>query len=201
MPQKEGIVHQLTVPNSAFQNGKAERMNKTIKELSTCLMLEGDLSPSLWAEACNATTFLLNRTTRSEKACSPLEMLSGEKPNFDQLRMYGSTVFAKILDQKNGSFDPRSKKCKLIGYSEVSKAYRLMDLETGRLFVSRDVKFVEKLGDWNFEHLESLIPALFVEDTADDEIDSDNEMLIRPKESSFAKPGASTAASSKFEAN
>ena len=56
-----GIDHQLTAPYTPQQNGVVERKNRTIMEMTRCLLHEKELPKSFWAEAANTTVFLLNR--------------------------------------------------------------------------------------------------------------------------------------------
>ena len=46
--------------------------------------------------------------------------------------------------------DKKSQKCVFLGYSDVTKGYRLPDVKTNKLVVSRDVIFDEKT-TWNWE--------------------------------------------------
>jgi len=47
----EGIKRRLTTTHTPEQNGIAERKNRTLVEMSRCLLLQFDLPPSFWAEA------------------------------------------------------------------------------------------------------------------------------------------------------
>ena len=54
------IQHQFSVPGRPEQNGVAERMNKTLMEKARSLMLQVDMTGSLWAEAVNHACWLIN---------------------------------------------------------------------------------------------------------------------------------------------
>ena len=48
--------------------------------------------------------------------------------------------------------DEKSQKCVFLGYSDVTKGYRLLDVKTKELVVSRDVIFYEKQhGIWRIK--------------------------------------------------
>ena len=49
----QGILHQKTPPKIPQLNSLAERMNKTLVERVTCVLLESKLPNSFWAEALN----------------------------------------------------------------------------------------------------------------------------------------------------
>lgn len=49
-----------------------------------------------------------------------------------------------IPKQKRKKLDEKSMKCILLGYSRESKVYRLMEPNTKKIYISRDVIFDEK---------------------------------------------------------
>ena len=59
--EEAGIEHQLTTPYSPQQNGVSERKNRSIMEMTRCMLHEKELPKKLWAEAANIVVFLLNR--------------------------------------------------------------------------------------------------------------------------------------------
>ena len=52
---------QNLVPYTPQQNGVAERKNMVLKEMEICLTEAKDLSPKLWDEAINYSTYIQNR--------------------------------------------------------------------------------------------------------------------------------------------
>ena len=81
--------------------------------------------------------------------------------------------------------DEKSQKCVFLGYSDVTKGYRLLDDKTNKLVVSRDVIFDEKT-TWNWEDKKieniAIIYSNQEEDDKDEDVsqggeipDSDNE--------------------------
>lgn len=59
---KFGIQHQLTATYSPQQNGKAERINRSLVEKATCLLIESKLDKCFWAEAVSTASYFINRT-------------------------------------------------------------------------------------------------------------------------------------------
>jgi transposase InsO family protein len=53
-----GIKHQHTVPYSPQQNGKAERLNRTLLEKTRCMLADSKLPASLWGEAVTTACLL-----------------------------------------------------------------------------------------------------------------------------------------------
>ena len=52
------IQMQHYVPYTPQQNGVAERKNRALKEMSTCMMEDKDLSPKLWNKAINCDAYV-----------------------------------------------------------------------------------------------------------------------------------------------
>lgn len=88
--EKSGVVFQTTVPYSPQQNGKLERMNRTVMEKARCLLMESGLSKVFWAEAVNTAAYLVNRTPcTSTNDKTPEEVWTKVKPNLSHLRVFG----------------------------------------------------------------------------------------------------------------
>ena len=52
---------QHSVPYTPQQNGVAERKNKVLKEMETCMIEAKNLSPNIWDEAINYFSYIQNR--------------------------------------------------------------------------------------------------------------------------------------------
>ena len=70
---------------------------------------------------------------------TPQEAWSGRKPAVDHFRIFGCIAYAHVPYEKRKKLEDKSSKCVLIGVSETSKAYKLYDLLTKKVVVSRDV--------------------------------------------------------------
>ena len=81
--ENKGIIHQLTNPYTPEQNGKAERMNRTLVEMARCLLIQGKLPMKFWEFAITTSTYLRNLCVSSttNKQNTPYEMLFNFKPN------------------------------------------------------------------------------------------------------------------------
>lgn len=154
----EGIWKQTTVGYSPQQNGIAERKNRTIVEMATSMMNEKSLPKEFWAEAVHTAVYILNRCpTKAVKNMIPFEAWSGFKPSVSHFKVFGCIGYAHIPTEKRTKFDDKSQKCIFVGYSTSSKGYRLFNVETEKLIVSRDVIFNEKASwDWNENKVQEL---------------------------------------------
>lgn len=73
---------------------------------------------------------------------SPYQVFFNYLPNYDQLHVFGSLCYAILIPQSGDKFVARSIKVVLLGYPFAKKGYRVLDLTTRQVFISRDVMYV-----------------------------------------------------------
>ena len=99
-----------------------------------------------WVEAFGTATWLINRLPSSVLGMkSPIEKLIGKQRNYSSLRVFGSRCFPYLRRIGRNKFDPKSLPCVFLGYSEFYKGYRCFHPPTGKVYLSRDVVFDEKI--------------------------------------------------------
>lgn len=125
------------------QNGVAERKNRSLMEMARCMLYDANMHIKFWAEAVNNANYIQNRLLSSAVKVTPFELWLKKTPNLSHVRMFGTVAYAHINKQKRRKLDDVSVKCYLVGYSDESKAYRLLNCETNKIIISRDVKFLE----------------------------------------------------------
>ena len=170
-----GIKRRTTVPYSPQQNGIAERKNRTLIETARCLMLESGVSPSFWAEAVNAANYVRNRCpSRSLDGDTPYRRWSGKLPILSYFKPFGCKVFVLNTGPKRGKFEPRSREGILVGYSDISKGYRVWVIDEKKVTITRDVSFLDRFSDRNdYEE--------FMDDAPDEHLSVDQlEVTIDP---------------------
>lgn len=74
---------------------------------------------------------------------TPYEAWKGRKPRVSHLVTFGSIAYVLDKSLSRNKLDKKSQKCIFSGYCPQSKAYRLYNPESGKIMVSRDVKFNE----------------------------------------------------------
>jgi len=83
------------------------------------------------------------------QAVTPQEAWSGHKPSVTHLRVFGCVAYAKIPDARRTKLDDKSEKCIFVGYGERKMGYKLYNLITKKVIMSRDVIFEEdKTWQW-----------------------------------------------------
>ena len=139
-----GIRHETTVPKTPEQNGKAERMNRTIMESVRAMLRDGNMAKKFWAEAVHTAVYIRNRCPSSSLPdITPMEVWTGRKPDVSHLRVFGCPAYAHVPRDERGKLSPKTKECWMLGYGDTTKAYRLYDKDRQRILYSRDVSFNE----------------------------------------------------------
>ncbi|KAE9023991.1 hypothetical protein PR003_g14064 [Phytophthora rubi] len=140
-----GIFHQKTVPYSPQQNDVAERMNRTTMEKARSMLYYKGISTTWWAEAVSTSVYLINRsTTSTHSSMTPYELAVKDKPRLDHLRVFGSVGYFHVDKAKRTKLELMSFKCMFLGYIENSKGYRVYDLKSNKVKVTRSIKLDER---------------------------------------------------------
>lgn len=154
--EKEGIQYQRTAPYTPQQNGVAERKNRTLIEMARCMVIEANLEKSFWGEAVVMANYIQNRLPARDIVKTPFESWYGHKPSIKHFQRFGSKCYTFVPDERRRKLDPKAIQAIFVGYDLASKAYRVYVPATGKVIVSRDVKFIHKDSDWkiNSEHIQ-----------------------------------------------
>ncbi|CDO71000.1 hypothetical protein BN946_scf184844.g4 [Trametes cinnabarina] len=138
--EKHGTTRRLTIHDSPQQNGKAERLNRTLVEHARALLFDAHLPKFLWGEAVLHACWLRNRTSgKNTPGTTPHEVATGEKPDLSNLPRFGAKCW--ILQQNIGKLDPKLKPGRWIGYSLESKGHKIYWPERRTVSIERDVRF------------------------------------------------------------
>ena len=142
----KGIVVRFSCPHTSQQNGKSERMIRTINNTIRTLLFQASLSPTYWVEALHTSFHLLNilpSTSIHNKV--PYTLLFNKKPTCDHLKTFGCLCFPNINYDHLHKLAARSSPCLFLGYPANHKGYRCLDLKTRKIIISRHVVFDETI--------------------------------------------------------
>lgn len=140
---KHGIKHEKSAPYSPQQNGLAERMNRTIIEKVRCMLFDSKLNKQFWAEAVSAAVDVINVIPNAANKIPPNEMWNKKKSNINLFRVFGCKAMVWQPEQKRKKLDAKSYPCVYLRLADDAKAYRLYDMVTKKIVISRDVIFME----------------------------------------------------------
>lgn len=143
--ESSGIQRELTVAHSPQQNGRAERLNRTLLEMTRCLLNHGNMPKEFWAEAIDTAAYIISRLpTAANDGKSPFEAWYGYAPKLSQLRVFGCVAYAHIhKTDREDKLGSTATKCLFLGYSRTRSAYRVYNPETKLVHESHDVTFDE----------------------------------------------------------
>eukprot|EP00261_Vitis_vinifera_P034093 XP_019075336.1 PREDICTED: uncharacterized protein LOC109122571 [Vitis vinifera] len=168
-----GILFQTSCVGTPQQNGRVERKHKHILNVGRALRFQANLPIYFWGESVLAAAHLINRTPSPLlHNKTPFEILFGTPPSYAAIHTFGCLSFAHDQKSKGDKFASRSRKCVFLGYPFGKKGWKLFDLDTKELFVSRDVKFFEDVFPFGNPGAVNIIPENIVP-TVNVEIDSD----------------------------
>ena len=108
------------------------------------MLFDQGLPLFLWVEAYKTAIYIQNRclhTALGRK--TPEEVFTGTRPDVSHIRIFGSVYYCHVHADNGKKLDPSREKGLLVGYSEISKAYRVYIPARRRIIVSRDVQFDE----------------------------------------------------------
>ncbi|KAL0319034.1 UNVERIFIED_CONTAM: Retrovirus-related Pol polyprotein from transposon TNT 1-94 [Sesamum angustifolium] len=135
------------------QNGVSERKNnRTVMEMARSMLQEKHLPKAFWAESslhCSLSTQQVSHQGGSKHDDSN-RSVSGKKPSAKHLRVFGSICYVHIPTEKRHKLEEKTEKGIFLGYSTQSKGYRIYNLKTKKLIISRDVEF-DKDAMWNWD--------------------------------------------------
>jgi hypothetical protein len=84
-----GVHMRMSCPYTSAQNGKAERVIRSINNIIRTLLIQSSVPPSFWATALGTATYLLNiLPTKTLALSTPHFALFGHNPSYEHLRVF-----------------------------------------------------------------------------------------------------------------
>ena len=141
-------------------------------EMSRCKLHEKGLPKKFWTEAANTAVFLQTRLpTRAVNDQTPFEAWHGYKPSLQFLKVFGCLCFTYVPQVKHDELHKKAVPDIFVGYSTISKAYKVFQPQIENMVISRDVHFMEN-EQWSWENQK--------ENQNADPLQNSNELVDEP---------------------
>ncbi|GKC53181.1 ribonuclease H-like domain-containing protein [Tanacetum coccineum] len=129
---ENGIQFRFSCPKTSQQNGKSERMVRTINNLIRTLLFQANLPPTFWVEALNMATRLLNILPSTAITNEiPYTRLFGKQLDYSLLGTFGCLCYPHLYP--NHKLEPRATPSILLGHASNHSGYRCLDLHTNKI--------------------------------------------------------------------
>jgi hypothetical protein len=133
-------------PYAHQQNGVAERKHRHIVEMALALLTYASMPLKIWDKAFLIATHLINRTpTKLLHHDTPLHRILGTTPDYSNLRVFGCVCWFNLHPYNTHKLQFCSMCCAFLGYSNMHKGNKCLDISMGRVYISRDVVFDETM--------------------------------------------------------
>ncbi|XP_010490134.1 PREDICTED: uncharacterized protein LOC104767865 [Camelina sativa] len=139
-----GIIHETSCVGTPQQNSRVERKHRHILNVARALRFQASLPVEFWRQCVLAAGYIIKRTPASPLAGkTPFEILYDRPPPLSHLHVFGYLCYVHNQHHRGDKFASRSTRSLFLGYSLGKKGWRVYNLETGKISVSRDVIFCE----------------------------------------------------------
>ena len=140
--RSEGVHFELTAPYSPSQNGVAERMNRTLVELSRAMLSDSKLPEFLWEPAVAHAAYLRNLLyTKAKPHATPYQGWHGKRPDVSHLREFGAPVWVLLQGQSvQRKMLPKSQRRAYVGFDDGPKAVKYYNAATRNILLSRNFR-------------------------------------------------------------
>nr|GEU31392.1 retrovirus-related Pol polyprotein from transposon TNT 1-94 [Tanacetum cinerariifolium] len=128
------------------QNGFAERKNRTLIEAARTMLSGSIFSKQYWTEAIAAAYDTQNRSTIVKRHLkTPYEIFRKRILNINFIHVFGCPVYIHNHKDHLGKFDKKADDCYLLGYSLVSKAFRVFNTKRQQIEETDHITYDESL--------------------------------------------------------
>ncbi|GKD66321.1 putative RNA-directed DNA polymerase, partial [Tanacetum coccineum] len=160
---ERGILLETICPHTPQQNKVIERKHRHI-EVARSLRFEANLPKRFWGECILTATYITNRLpSKVIDDKTPFELVFNQKLDYDNMRVFGCLTYHRNTDTRGDKFEERGRPRVFMSYPQRTKGYKILDIKTSKIIISRDTKFFEekfpfKSDDLIYEEVDALEP-------------------------------------------
>ncbi len=150
MCNKHGVGHRQFPTNAQAMNGQAERVQGILINNMRAIMRDTATPTAFWPLAIQTVAWIYNRTPhRTLRGKTPWEVATGEKPDLRITRVFGCKAYVQIpKGERQGKTDNPTWQGILVGYSETSPEWIILDPISRWLRIAYHVEFDETSPGW-----------------------------------------------------
>ena len=132
-------------PHSPQQNGVAKRKNRSIVGAARAMLHDQGLPLHLWAEACNTTIYVQNRSPHQILESKTLEETYFiKRPDVGHFRVFGSSIYCHVTKDSQKKLEPTKKLGIFVGYTDTPQNNQVYLPTSQTIVIRRDLKFDEQ---------------------------------------------------------
>ncbi|XP_050217429.1 uncharacterized protein LOC126668266 [Mercurialis annua] len=142
----KGIIHHTTCIYTPEQSSVVERKHQHILNVARSLKIQAYLPLHFWHDCMSHSVYLINRVPSLViENKTPYKILYKKVPSFQNLKVFGCLAYASTLSHNRSKFSPRATQCIFLGYPPNTKGYRLYDIQSKQIIISKNVRFYKHL--------------------------------------------------------
>jgi dUTP pyrophosphatase len=132
-----------TATDAPFQNGMAERPNRTLATMVRCILHAAGRGPEFWSWALLHSVYVKNRLPHRSTGLTPFLAYRGKKPSAKMLRIWGCRVIVRLPGKRPAKLDNHTATGIFLGFTGTDHNIYYRDDTTGRIKIATHVTFDE----------------------------------------------------------
>ncbi|KAM9902708.1 hypothetical protein OXX69_008206, partial [Metschnikowia pulcherrima] len=143
---EHGIQGRYTQAYSSYQNGIAERMNRSLQDKVRVFLAQGNVPLEFWSEAIRLAACVLNSTPRTNMSDSPFELFypDGKAPMLRKFHTFGCLAHVRYPKSlKSSKFRPNAVSSAYLGPALARAGHRFFTFDPPHVFESDEAVFHE----------------------------------------------------------